>query len=63
MFNRIKNDCIEECSARGHSFEAKWFFVYDKFVKFGKQSVPLVLNLFAKGNEQDTLRSCELLLI
>lgn len=25
IFNRIKNDCIEGRSARGHSFEAKWF--------------------------------------
>lgn len=63
IFNRIKNDCIEGRSARGHSFEAKWFFVYNKFVEFGKQGVPLVLNLLAKGNKQDTLRSCERLLI
>lgn len=55
IFNRIKNDCIEGRSARGHSFEAKWFFVYDKFVELSKQGVPLVLNLFAKGNKQDTL--------
>lgn len=63
IFNRIKNDCIEGRSARGHSFKAKWFFVHDKLVEFGKQSIPLVLNLFAKGDEQDTLRCCKLLLL